>query len=50
MTDWFAFIIVIGEEVVSWLGSMSILGTTVAGVMVGFFLIGFVIRAIILRV
>lgn len=49
MADWFAFIITVGEEVVAWLGSMSIFGTTLAGVLVGFALIGFVIRTMVLR-
>ena len=49
MTDWFAFIITCGEEVVVWLGSMSLYGVPLAGIIVGFFLLGYIMRAIIVR-
>lgn len=50
MADWFAFIITIGEEAVAWLSSMQIYGVPVAGIIVGFFLLGFIMRAILLKV
>ena len=49
MADWFAFIITIGEEVVAWFGSMSLYGVPLAGIIVGFFLLGFIMHAIIVR-
>lgn len=40
MADWFAFVLAIGEEFLVWLSSMSLLGTSLGGLIVGFFIIG----------
>lgn len=50
MADWFAFFITCGEETIAWLSAMTIYGVPVAGILVGFFLLGFIMRAILLRV
>lgn len=49
MADWFAFIITIGEETVAWLSSMQLFGVPLAGIMVGFFLIGVMLRAYLFK-
>lgn len=49
MADWFAFIITIGEEAIAWLGSMQIYGVSIAGIIVGFFILGYLIRTILVR-
>lgn len=50
MADWFAFILTIGEEMIAWLSAMEIYGVPLAGIIVGFFILGYVMRAILLRV
>lgn len=49
MAEWFAFIITIGEETVSWLSTMQLFGVPLAGIMVGFFLIGVLFRAFLYK-
>lgn len=49
MAEWFAFIITIGEETVSWLSTMQLFGVPLAGIMVGFFLVGVLIRAFLYK-
>lgn len=49
MGDWFAFIIVCGEESIAWLSSMELFGVPLAGIIVGFFLLGVIMRAFLLR-
>lgn len=44
MTDWFAFIITLGEETFQWLGSMRIMDVPVAGILVGFVILGVLFR------
>lgn len=49
MADWFAFIITVGEETVSWLSSMQLFGVPLAGILVGFFLVGVMLRAYLFK-
>ena len=49
MAEWFAFIITIGEETISWLSSMQLFGVPLAGIMVGFFLVGVMLRAYLIK-
>lgn len=49
MADWIAFIITIGTETISWLSSMQILGVPLAGFIVGCFLLGVLLRALIYK-
>lgn len=49
MSEWFAFIITIGEETVAWLSAMELLGAPLAGIIVGFFLLGVLFRALLYK-
>lgn len=49
MQEWFAFIITVGTEAISWLGAMQIFGVPVAGFIVGCFLLGVLLRALLYK-
>lgn len=49
IADWFAFIITIGEETVSWLSSMELFGAPLAGIFVGFFIVGLLFRVFLYK-
>lgn len=49
MVDWLAFFVTIGTETINWLESMSILGTSLASIFVGFFILAFLIRVLIYK-
>lgn len=46
MADWISFFVVIFEECISWLTSVTLLGVPVAGIIVGFFLMGVIFRVL----
>lgn len=49
MADWFAFFITCGMETVSWLSAMTLFDVPVAGIMVGFFCVGVLFRAMLYK-
>lgn len=49
MAEWIAFFITIGTETINWLTSMQVLGVSLAGIMVGFFILAFLIRVLIYK-
>ena len=49
MAEWFAFLITLGEETIAWLSSMTLFDVPLAGILVGFFCIGVLLRAMLYK-
>lgn len=48
-SQWFAFVITLGEETISWLSSMEFFGVPLAGILVGFFIVGLLFRVFLFK-
>ena len=49
MNECIAFIITIGGECIAWLGSMKLLGVSLAGIIVGTFLLCVILKGLLIR-
>ena len=49
LEDWAAFVLACGGEIVLWFRSMKIFNVSLGAILVGFFLLGFIMRSIIAR-
>lgn len=49
MAEWFAFLLTVGEETVAWLSSMRLFDVPLGWIMVGFFIMGVLIRALLYK-
>lgn len=49
MADWFAFLLTIGEETISWLTAMTLFDVPLIGILVGFFCLGVLFRVLLIH-
>lgn len=49
MADWITWFIALFQTVVQWLGSMKILGVSVLWIMIAAFLMGILVRSLLIK-
>lgn len=49
MVDWIAWFIALFQTTIEWLGSMQILGVSVLWIMIASFLLGVLVRALLIK-
>lgn len=49
MADWIAWFIALFQTTIEWLGSMQILGVSVLWLMIASFLLGVLVRALLIK-